>query len=92
MIRLRHTDPKNKAFLDATQLIYNVTIDYENFAETPHGQFKVSIKDKVAESLEGHDLFQFLVNSNSPSNDRNLKTLVNFETISSTCENLGISA
>ena len=66
ILHLCHNTPKHKEFLDSTQFMFNVAIDYHNFTQTPYDQFMEDIKDKLVESIGDHDLFQFLGKANSP--------------------------
>ena len=78
IVHLRHIYPKHKEFLDTTQLILNVTIDYHNFAQAPHIQFVESTQEKVLESTGDYSMFKFLGKVDSLSNVRNFKTFASF--------------
>ena len=68
---------KHEEFLDATQLMLNVTIDYHSIAQEPCDQFMEETQDEAVEDIgDPHELFQFLGRVNS-----HLSTFVNFEKI-----------
>ena len=59
MLRLNPNTPKHKEFIDATQFLFRVTIDYRNIAQTLHNQIMEAAQEKVTEDIgEPHELFQ----------------------------------